>query len=148
MLVVMKPATVVVSLPVADLERSLRFYRDGLGLQTPGIDEYMIAFELPNLSLFLIELSEYATYVERAGISTPASAHPGALVLSCAMGSKKEIDDAVSRATDAGGSAQPAAGHDGAYTGYVSDPDGHLWELVFNDRTAAAAAAATGGSES
>lgn len=139
MLAVMNPATVVVSLPVADLERSLRFYRDGLGLETPGIDEYMIAFELPNLSLFLIELGEYATYVERAGIAGPASAHPGALVVSCAMGSKQEIDDVVARAADAGGSAQPAAEHDGAYTGYVSDPDGHLWELVFNDRTAAAA---------
>lgn len=54
------------------------------------------------------------------------------------MGSKKEIDDVVARAADAGGSAQPAAEHDGAYTAYVSDPDGHLWELVFNDRTAAA----------
>lgn len=139
MLAVMKPATVVVSLPVADLERSLRFYRDGLGLETPGIDEYMIAFELPNLSLFLIELGEYATYVERAGIAGPASDHPGALVVSCAMGSKQEIDDVVARAADAGGSAQPAAEHDGGYTGYVSDPDGHLWELVFNDRTAAAA---------
>ncbi|MFT4296759.1 MAG: VOC family protein [Micropruina sp.] len=139
MIVVVNPATVVVSLPVADLERSLRFYRDGLGLQTPGIDEYMIAFELPNLSLFLIELSEYATYVERAGIAGPVTAHPGAVVVSCAMGSKKEIDDVVARAADAGGSAQPAAEHDGACTAYVSDPDGHLWELVFNDRTAAVA---------
>jgi hypothetical protein len=73
-------ATIVVSLPVTDLERSLRFYRDGLGLQTPGIDEYMIAFELPNLSLFLIELSEYATYIERAGLASPSTTHPGALV--------------------------------------------------------------------
>ena len=134
----MNPVTVVVSLPIADLERSLRFYRDGLGLQTPGIDEYMIAFELPNLSLFLIELGEYATYLERAGLTSPATAHPGAVVLSCAMGSKGEIDDVVARAADAGGSAQPATDKDGAYTGYVSDPDGHLWELVFNDRTAAA----------
>lgn len=136
----MKPVTVVVSLPVADLERSLRFYRDGLGLQTPGIDEYMIAFELPNLSLFLIELGEYAAYTERAGITAPPAPHPGALVVSCAMGSKEEIDVVVARAGDAGGFARPALEQDGAYTGYVSDPDGHLWELVFNDRTAIAAA--------
>lgn len=135
----MNPATVVVSLPVADLERSLRFYRDGLGLTTPGIDEYMIAFELPNLSLFLIELSEYATYLKRAGIAGSATPRPGALVVSCAMGSKEEVDDVLERVADAGGSAQPAAEHDGAYTGYVSDPDGHVWELVFNDRTGAAA---------
>lgn len=139
MLVVVNPATVVVSLPVVDLERSLRFYRDGLCLETPGIDEYMIAFELPNLSLFLIELSEYATYAERAGVAGPVAARPGALVVSCAMGSREEIDDVVARAADAGGSAQPAVEQDGAYTAYVSDPDGHLWELVFNDRTSAAA---------
>ncbi len=139
----MNPVAVVVSLPVADLERSLRFYRDGLGLETPGIDEYMIAFELPSLSLFLIELGEYATYIQRAGLPGPPAPHPGALVVSCAMGSKREIDDVVSRAGEAGGSAQPAVEQDGAYTGYVSDPDGHLWELVFNNRTSAAAAAET-----
>lgn len=142
----MNPATVVVSLPVADLERSLRFYRDGLGLETPGIDEYMIAFELPNLSLFLIELSEYATYLGHAGHAGPAASHPGALIVSCAMGSREEIDDVVARAADAGGSAQPVVEQDGSYTGYVSDPDGHLWELVFNDRTAAAAGAGASGS--
>ncbi|WP_020015516.1 VOC family protein [Promicromonospora sukumoe] len=136
----MSPVTVVVSLPVADLERTLRFYRDGLGLETPGIDEGMIAFELPNLSLFLIEQGEYAAYVERAGHARPVVPHPGAVILSCAMGGKVEIDDVLARAPEAGGSAEAAAERDGAYTGYVSDPDGHVWELVYNDRTAAAAA--------
>ncbi|WP_036961749.1 VOC family protein [Promicromonospora kroppenstedtii] len=136
----MSPVTVVVSLPVTDLERTLRFYRDGLGLETPGIDGGMIAFELPNLSLFLIEQGEYATYVERAGHARPVVPQPGAVVLSCAMGGKAEIDDVLASAREAGGSAGAAAEHDGAYTGYVSDPDGHAWELVFNDRTAAAAA--------
>lgn len=136
----MSPATVVVSLPVADLERTLRFYRDGLGLEAPGVDEGIVAFELPNLSLFLIEQGEYATYVERAGHARPVGPHPGAVILSCAMGSTAEIDDVLARAGGAGGTARPAAEHDGAYTGYVSDPDGHVWELVYNDRTAAAAA--------
>ena len=135
----MEPVTVVVSLPVADLERSLRFYRDALGLKTPGIDEYVIAFELPNLSLFLIARDEYATYIGRAGITASAAVHAGALIVSCAMGSKQEIDDVIERAAGAGGAAGPAAEHDGSYTGYVTDPDGHVWELVFNDRTAAAA---------
>jgi catechol 2,3-dioxygenase-like lactoylglutathione lyase family enzyme len=67
----MRPATVILSLPVTDPERSLRFYRDGLQLPTPGIDGGIIAFELPNLSLFLIELSEYTTYTNRAGVQVP-----------------------------------------------------------------------------
>lgn len=47
----MRPVTVVLSLPVADAERSLGFYRDGLRLADPQVDDKMVAFELPNLSL-------------------------------------------------------------------------------------------------
>lgn len=135
----MKPSTVVVSLPVEDPGKSLRFYRDGLQLSTSGIEDGIILFELPNLSLFLIERSEYARYTERAGISQDAPV-PGALVISCAIGSKDELDDTLSRAAAAGGSVpRPAGIHDGSYTGYFNDPDGHLWELVFNSRTESAA---------
>nr|GLK37381.1 hypothetical protein GCM10017611_42430 [Rhodococcus wratislaviensis] len=41
----LKPKTVVVSLPIVDLDRSLRFYRDGLGLSPTGLDEAILAFE-------------------------------------------------------------------------------------------------------
>jgi predicted lactoylglutathione lyase len=116
-------------------------YRDGLDLPTPGIDEGIIAFELPNLSLFLIGISEYTKYVDRAGLAAPSTPAPGACIISCAIGTRAEVDDILARAAAAGGSTpQPAAEHDGSYTGYFSDPDGHLWELVSNDQTAAAAA--------
>jgi predicted lactoylglutathione lyase len=138
----MKPVTVVVSLPVIDLDRSLRFYRDGLGLQTPGIDEGVIAFELPNLSLFLIEHGEYEKYTNRAGVTSRAIPAPGACILTCAMGTREELDDILERAAAAGGSTSRAPGDsEGSYTGYVLDPDGHVWEFVFNSRTEAAAAA-------
>ncbi len=55
----MKPKTVVTSLPVHNLEKSLAFYRDGLGIETPGIEEGIIPLEIANLSLFLIEKSEF-----------------------------------------------------------------------------------------
>jgi predicted lactoylglutathione lyase len=133
------PVTVVVCLPVKDPEQSLRFYRDGLGLATPGIEDGIIVFELPNLSLFLIERGEYARYIERAGLASRAPV-PGAVVVSCAIGNKDEVDDTLGRAAEAGGSVPGPAGlYDGSYTGYFSDPDGHLWELVFNSRTEAAA---------
>lgn len=137
----MRPATVVVSLPVSDLGRSLRFYRDGLGIPTSDMDDAIIAFELPNLSLFLIEQGEYATYTDRAGIPVNHAPSPGTCILSCAIGTTEEVDDVLNRAVAAGGSApRPAADHDGSYTGYFSDPDGHVWELVCNSQTQAAAA--------
>ncbi|RSM87440.1 glyoxalase [Kibdelosporangium aridum] len=136
----MRPATVIVSLPVTDLDRSLRFYRDGLRLPAPDVDENIIAFELPNLSLFLIEHSEYTTYTSRAGIPSPNAPAAGACIFSCAIGSKEEVDDILVRAEAAGGSVfRPAGDYDGSYMGYFSDPDGHIWELVFNARTEAAA---------
>jgi uncharacterized protein len=132
---------VVVSLPVSDLGRSLRFYRDGLGIAPSDMDDTIVAFELPNLSLFLIEQGEYATYIERAGMPAHPAPSPGTCIFSCAIGTTEEVDDVLNRAAAAGGSApRPAADHDGSYTGYFSDPDGHLWELVCNSRTQAAAA--------
>ncbi|GAA2071587.1 VOC family protein [Actinomadura alba] len=63
----------------------------------------------------------------------------GACTISCAMGSKEEVDDILVRAETAGGSvSRPADDYDGSCIGYFSDPDGHLWELVFNARTEAA----------
>jgi uncharacterized protein len=135
-----KPSTVVVSVPVTDLERTLRFYRDGLGLETPGIDEGMILIELPNLSLFLMETREYGKYAGHGGITGASNPNPGAGIFSCAIGSKEEVDQTIAQAVQAGGSAPgPAQDRDGSYIGYVSDPDGHLWELVWNARTEAAA---------
>jgi predicted lactoylglutathione lyase len=136
----MKPNTVVVSVPVTDLERTLRFYRDGLGLETPGIDDGIVLIELPNLSLFLIESQEYVKYAGYGGVADAGNPRPGACIFSCAIGSKDEVDQTIDQAVRAGGSAPgPAQDRDGSYIGYVSDPDGHLWELVWNTRTEAAA---------
>jgi predicted lactoylglutathione lyase len=135
-----KPSTVILALPVIDPERSLRFYRDGLSLSTEGIEDGMIAFELPNLSLFLIEYSQYEKYTHRAGVVLRNVPAPGACVMSCAIGSKAEVDSILARAAAAGGSvSEPARDRDGGYMGYFSDPDGHVWELVANPQTEAAA---------
>lgn len=137
----MKPSTVIVSLPITDLDRSLRFYRDGLGLATSDIDESIIVFELPNLSLFLVEQQEYARYTDRAGVAPHRPPAAGACIMSCAIGSREEVDATLARAAAAGGSTPgPAGDHDGSYMGYFSDPDGHVWELVCNARTEVAAA--------
>lgn len=130
----------VVSVPVAIPERTLRFYRDGLGFETPGIDEGIILIELPNLSLILVESQQFAAYAGYGGITGAGTPRPGACIFSCAIGSKEEVDQAIEQAVRAGGSASgPAQDRDGSHIGYVSDPDGHLWELVWNARTEAAA---------
>ncbi|WP_309130862.1 VOC family protein [Brevibacterium sp.] len=137
----MKPLTTVLSLPVSNPEVTLTFYRDGLGLDTEGIDEGIVAFELPNLSLFFIETNEYLSYLGYSGNAELPIPAPGATIISCAFGSPEEIDDILRRAEFAGGRAYPPVNEDGSYMGYFSDPDGHIWELVANATTAQAAAA-------
>ena len=134
----MQAKTVVVSLPVSDLARSLSFYQEGLGLAPSDLDETIIAFELPNLSLFLIVTDEYATYIERAGVAASAAPVPGACIISCAIGTNAEVDEILERAARAGATTSRWPGDDGGRTGYFSDPDGHIWELVYNARTASA----------
>ncbi|RBP67824.1 hypothetical protein DFO66_10144 [Brevibacterium sanguinis] len=132
----MKPLTTVLSLPVVNPEITLAFYRDGLGLETDGIDEGIVAFELPNLSLFFIESSEYANYLVHSGNFHAGQPIPGATVISCAFGSRDEINDILRRAAWAGGTSYPPVVEEGSYMGYFSDPDGHVWELVSNSTTA------------
>ena len=136
----MKPTTMIVALPVADLDRSLRFYREGLGVDASDIDGGMFVIELPNLSLFLMNQEDYAGYAERTGTATGGAPAPGGCIFSAAIGSRAEVDEALAGAERAGGSIPgPAQELDGGYMGYLGDPDGHLWELVCNEHTVAAA---------
>ena len=48
--------------------------------------------------------------------------------------SEAEVDAAIERARNAGGSV-PKTGQKtfwGGYAGYFADPDGHLWEVAHN----------------
>jgi uncharacterized protein len=133
----MKPRLTVLTLGVDDLERSVAFYRDGLGWTTPGIigQEFphgaVAFFDLqPGLKLALFSRKNLA---HDAGITpTPRSA------TECSLGqnvrSPEEVDAAMERARLAGATIVKTAQktfYDG-YAGYFADPDGHLWEVVFN----------------
>ncbi|HEY0721108.1 MAG TPA: VOC family protein [Gammaproteobacteria bacterium] len=133
----MKPRITVITLGVDDLERSLRFYRDGLGLSTQGIIgqefEYgaVVFIDLQNgLKLALWPRSSIA---RDSGLTLGA---PSAteLTLGHNVASKEEVDAVMQQAAQAGAVIVKAA-HDtfwGGYAGYFSDPDGHLWEVVWN----------------
>lgn len=129
----MKIKTTVLCLPVANLDRTLLFYQDVFGIPDAQIEDEMIALELPNLSLFLMSKESYESYTTKAtrnalmpGISAPA-------IISCAIETKQDVDQALAKAEGFEGAATTPAEVDtlsGGYIGYVSDPDGHLWELV------------------
>jgi catechol 2,3-dioxygenase-like lactoylglutathione lyase family enzyme len=133
----MKPRVTVITLAVDDLERALRFYRDGLGLPTQGIFgqefEYgaVAFFELqPGLKLAIWPRKSLA---HDTGLAQgPASATE--VSLGHNVSSKAEVDAVMAQAREAGAVIVKAA-HDtfwGGYGGYFQDPDGHLWEVVWN----------------
>lgn len=133
----------VITLAVADLERSLAFYRDGLGLESPGIigTEFIgddthpagaiAVFQLKGgLLLALYPRSELAKDAHIA-LAPPGT---GDFSIGHAVPSKAEVDALLNRA-QAAGAMLTEPPHDrpwGIYSGYFQDPDGHLWEVLFN----------------
>lgn len=133
----MKPRITVITLGVSDLERSLRFYRDGLGLETGGIvgaefEHGAVAFfDLqPGLKLAIWPLTSLAhdTGLAPGDPSCPTSS------LGCNVASRSEVDQVMRQAADAGAVVvkPPQDTFWGGYAGYFQDPDGHLWEVVWN----------------
>jgi catechol 2,3-dioxygenase-like lactoylglutathione lyase family enzyme len=133
----MKARISVLTLGVADLERSLTFYRDGLGLPTEGIvgREYehgaVAFFELAGeLKLALWAQDDIA---HDSGLAKGPS-NPTAFTIGHNVAAREEVDAAMAQAKGAGAEiVKPAeATFYGGYAGYFRDPDGHLWEVVWN----------------
>ncbi|HET9403396.1 MAG TPA: VOC family protein [Burkholderiales bacterium] len=133
----MKPRITLITLGVDDLEKSLAFYRDGLGLETQGIvgrefEHGAVAFfDLQSglkLALWPRDSLAHDTKLGKA----PRS--PTDFSIGHNVGSKAEVDAVMAQAKSAGASIVKPAGDTfwGGYAGYFQDPDGHLWEIVWN----------------
>jgi uncharacterized protein len=142
----MKPQIGIVTLGVDDLDRSLVFYRDGLGLPTKGIagDEFkgddkhpagaVVMFHLEGgLVLALYPRSELAKDARHA-MGVPSSTE---FSLGYFAASKGEVDQILNQAKAAGATITDEA-HSrpwGIYSGYFKDLDGHLWEVIWGPST-------------
>jgi catechol 2,3-dioxygenase-like lactoylglutathione lyase family enzyme len=133
----MKARITVLTLGVDNLERSLSFYRDGLGLATDGITgqefEYgaVAFFKLqPGLILALWPRESIARDVQIA----EGSPSPTEFTIGHNVRSIDEVDQVMTQAAAAGAKiVKPAAQTFwGGYAGYFQDPDDHLWEVLWN----------------
>jgi catechol 2,3-dioxygenase-like lactoylglutathione lyase family enzyme len=133
----MRPRIKVLTLGVDDLERSLAFYRDGLGLPTKGIvgtefEDGAVVFINMNDDLVLA-LWPRTSLAKDAGLPVgPPS--PADFSIGHNVGSREEVDAVMRQAELAGARIIWAAKEAfwGGYTGYFQDPDGHLWEVAWN----------------
>ena len=133
----MKPYISVITLAVNDLEQSLKFYCEGLGLHSEGIlgQEYeygAVAFiELQSdvkLALWPQQSIQHDTGLELSAMC------PTQMTLGHNVFSPLEVDQVMAQAARAGAQIiKPAqATFYGGYAGYFQDPNGHLWEVVWN----------------
>lgn len=133
----MKPRITLITLGVEDLERSLRFYRDGLGLETEGI--VGTEFEHGAVAFFELQGGLKLALWPRASIAHDSGVALGSpsqteFTLGHNVSSKAEVDAVMEQARKAGAVIVKPA-HDtfwGGYAGYFADPDRHLWEVAWN----------------
>jgi catechol 2,3-dioxygenase-like lactoylglutathione lyase family enzyme len=133
----MKPRISVLTLGVRDLDRSLAFYRDGLGLPTEGI----VGREFEHGAVAFFDLSggvklaiwPLADIAWDSGLPQ-ASVSSASVTLGHNVARREEVDEVMGQAQRAGAAIvkPPADTFYGGYAGYFHDPDGHLWEVVWN----------------
>lgn len=133
----MKPRISLITIGVDDLEKSLRFYRDGLGLATPGI--IGTEFEYGAVAFFDLEANLKLAIYPRKNLSKDSGLPLGnssatEFSIGHNVSSKTEVDSVMQQARDAGANIVKAAQDTfwGGYAGYFQDPDGHLWEVAWN----------------
>ena len=130
----MEPRISIITLGVSDLERSYKFYHEGLGLPTSRTPESgIIFFQTGGVCLALYPLDKLAE-----DVSPSESSERGrfsGITLAHNTKSKDEVDAILSLAEKAGGKIEKPAQDVfwGGYSGYFSDPDGYLWEVAFAD---------------
>lgn len=133
----MKPRITVITLGVNDLERSLTFYRDGLGLTTQGI--FGTEFEHGAVAFFDLHAGLKLAIWPRTSIAHDTGIalgvpSPTDLTIGHNVASKDEVDSVMEQAKKAGALIVKPAQITfwGGYAGYFQDPDQHVWEIVWN----------------
>ena len=129
----MKPQIDWISLGVSDLNKSLVFYRDGLGFPTDGLVP-----ERPGTVSFMLDNDQTLVIHEWKVFSTFAADHnaplkPSGCIFNCYADSKEDVHAKLDSAVKAGGKQiGEVADQPWGYVASVLDPDGHQWVLFYS----------------
>jgi hypothetical protein len=139
----MQPRIHVITLAVSNLDRALEFYRDGLGLESPGVvgTEFAGDDTTPAgaVAMFHLRGGLILALYPRTELAKDANVpvgppKTGEFSIGHAVASKTDVDRLLAQA-EAAGATLTDEPHDrpwGIYSGYFRDPDGHLWEIIWN----------------
>ena len=132
----------MITLAVGDLDRSLAFYRDGLGLETTGVTATELLDEETNAAgaivIFRLRGGLVLALYSRSELAKDADIRfgppkTGEFSIGQLVENKAEVDALLGQAEQAGATLTGRP-HDrpwGIYSGYFRDPDGHLWEIIW-----------------
>lgn len=125
----------LITLGVVDINKSLKFYRDGLGFQTSVKEEHpaIVFFNNAGTKLALYPLEELAKDINEQ--EPPKGNGFSGITLAYNAKSKEEVDEMMEKARKAGGVVvkSPQRVFWGGYSGYFSDPDGYYWEVAYSE---------------
>jgi catechol 2,3-dioxygenase-like lactoylglutathione lyase family enzyme len=127
----MKQKLNIVTLGVKDLERSLKFYEDGLGWKPSSASNENIAFfQMGGVVLSLYPREKLAEDVKT---NSGGSGFSGITLAYNAKG-EAEVNEVLKKVEDLGATIVKKAEKVfwGGYSGYFTDFDGHLWEVAWN----------------
>lgn len=131
----MKPRITIITLGVDDLDTSLTFYRDGLGLPTQGIIETefeygaVVFFDLQNGLKLALWPRKSIAHDTNLSVQSPSATE---CTIAQNVNSKEEVDLVMQQAKEAGATIVKSAQEKfyGGYAGYFQDPDYHVWEIA------------------
>ena len=124
----------IVCLGVKDMEKSIQFYRDGLGFKTDEKDNNpkVIFFNTSGTKLELFPVELLAQDINKNSPPKKTNGFSG-ITLAYNAKSKKEVVEVIEQARKAGATIEkePQVVFWGGYHGYFSDPDGYYWEVAW-----------------
>jgi catechol 2,3-dioxygenase-like lactoylglutathione lyase family enzyme len=139
----MQPRIHVITLAVSDLDGALEFYRNGLGLESPGVIGTEFAGDDTNpagaVAMFQLQAGLILALWPRTELAKDANISfgppkTGEFSIGHAVATKADVDALLAQAEAAGATLtdQPHDRPWGIYSGYFHDLDGHLWEIMWN----------------
>ncbi len=131
------PQMIFVNLPVADLDRSIAFYKAVGATQNMQFSDDTAACMVLSDTIFVMLLThdKYRQFTTR---EIPDARTSAQVLLCISKESREAVDHAVTDATSAGGGGDPTPTQDYGfmYGRSYDDPDGHIWEVMWMDPAA------------
>ncbi|MBM3548607.1 MAG: VOC family protein [Alphaproteobacteria bacterium] len=119
----------LITLGIADVARSRRFYGEGFGWKPVA--------EMPDITFYQLNGFVFATWLEKSleeDMQRSGNAQKGAFAMAHNVRSREEVEPIIAQLVKHGGKLLRAADEPphGGFRGYVADPDDHAWEIAWN----------------